>query len=115
MKRRHALASATLIAALAVSTACSSGSGSSGGGSSSSSGAAAPTSFQEEHKGGTLHLVAKSAGGTIDPMINYTLQYWQLYQAMYDGLLAFKKVGGEESFTVVPDLAEDMPEVSEDG
>jgi peptide/nickel transport system substrate-binding protein len=114
MKSRNVLASATLVAALAVSTACSSGSNTSSGGSSSSS-AAAPTSFQEEHKGGTLHLVAKAAGGSIDPMINYTLQYWQLYQAMYDGLLAFKKVGGDESFTVVPDLAEAMPEVSDDG
>ena len=31
----------------------------------------------------------------IDPMVNYTLQYWQLYQAMYDGLLAFTKVSGQ--------------------
>ena len=33
-----------------------------------------------EHRGGTLRLVAKGAGGTLDPQINYTLQYWQLYQ-----------------------------------
>ena len=59
--------------------------------------------------------MAKAAGGTIDPQINYTLQYWQLYQTLYDGLLAFKKVGGEDAFKVVPDLAEAMPEVSNDG
>src|SRR3954452_381007 len=57
------------------------------------------------HTGGTLKLRAKAAGGTLDPQVNYTLQYWQLYQASYDGLLAFKKAGGNEAFKVVPDLA----------
>jgi len=39
----------------------------------------------------------------------YTLQYWQLYQATYDGLVSFQKVGGDPSFDVVPDLATAMP------
>jgi len=114
MKSRHVLASTALSAALVVTAGCSSSSTPSSSANASGS-AAAPTSFQEQHKGGTLHLVAKAAAGTIDPMINYTLQYWQLYQAMYDGLLAFKKVDGVKSFTVVPDLAEEMPQVSDGG
>jgi peptide/nickel transport system substrate-binding protein len=61
------------------------------------------------HQGGTLKLLAKSAGGTLDPQVNYTLQYWQIYQASYDGLLAFKKAGGTGAFTVVPDLAQNVP------
>lgn len=61
------------------------------------------------HRGGTLKLLAKAAGGTLDPQVNYTLQYWQLYQATYDGLLAFTKAGGNAAFTVVPDLAENLP------
>ena len=61
------------------------------------------------HRGGTLKLLAKSAGGTLDPQVNYTLQYWQLFQATYDGLLAFKKAGGSDAFTVVPDLAQSLP------
>src|SRR3954466_15242604 len=61
------------------------------------------------HRGGTLKLLAKSATGSIDPMVNYTLAYWQLYQATYDGLLAFKKAGGNEAFTVVPDIAQSVP------
>ncbi len=48
-------------------------------------------------------------------MVNYTLQYWQLYQGIYDGLMAFKKTGGDESFTTVPDLAEAMPTVTDGG
>ena len=59
----------------------------------------------QAHRGGTLKLLAKSAGGTIDPQVNYTLQYWQLYQATYDGLLAFTKAGGNAAFDVVPDIA----------
>jgi peptide/nickel transport system substrate-binding protein len=62
-----------------------------------------------DHRGGTLKLLAKSAAGTIDPQVNYTLAYWQLYQATYDGLLAFKKAGGNEAFTVVPDIAQNVP------
>ena len=62
-----------------------------------------------DHRGGTLKLLAKSAAGTIDPMVNYTLAYWQLYQATYDGLLAFKKAGANEAFTVVPDIAQNLP------
>jgi peptide/nickel transport system substrate-binding protein len=61
------------------------------------------------HRGGTLKLDAKAAGGTLDPQVNYTLEYWQLYQGVYDGLLAFKKVGGDGAFTVVPDLAQNLP------
>jgi peptide/nickel transport system substrate-binding protein len=78
-----------------------------------SSGAAA--GFQAQHKGGTLKLLAKSAAGSLDPQVNYTLQYWQLYQSMYDGLMAFKKVGGQASFTPVPDLAEAAPQITGGG
>ena len=45
-------------------------------------------------KGGDLRLLAKPRAGTLDPQVNYTLQYWQLYQSLYDGLVAFKKAGG---------------------
>jgi len=114
--RPRLLLSTAVVAAVALTAACGSSSSSSSSSSESSSGSAAvSTEYQEEHAGGTLRLTAHAAAGSIDPKVNYTLQYWQLFQAMYDGLLAFKKVGGEESFEVVPDLAEAMPEVSADG
>lgn len=71
--------------------------------------------FQSQHVGGTLHLLAQTAGGTLDPQVNYTLQYWQLYQATYDGLVAFEKTDGAASFDVVPDLATAMPTISNGG
>src|SRR3954465_392154 len=70
---------------------------------------------RQDHRGGTLKLLAKAAGGTLDPQVNYTLQYWQLYQATYDGLLGFTKAGGNSAFTVVPDLAASMPKISNGG
>ena len=109
MKRARTIAVAsTLIALAAVAVGYGTG----------SAGQPAPTAeptgsdqaaLMAAHQGGTLKLLAKAAGGTIDPHVNYTLQYWQLYQATYDGLLGFKKAGGNAAFEVVPDLATKVP------
>lgn len=127
---RRVLATVGLTTSALVLAACSSG-----GGSSTSSSAAATSAgasavpsgsasvgasgdvpaFQPEHQGGTLTLLAKAAAGTLDPKVNYTLQFWQLYQATYDGLTSFKKVNGADSFTVVPDLATAIPEATNGG
>ncbi len=79
--------------------------------------AAGPASaeYQSEHRGGTMRIVARAAGGTIDPHINYTLQYWQLYQSVYDGLIAFQKAPGADGFVKVPDIAEEFPAPTNDG
>ena len=77
--------------------------------------AGASSSYQSQHAGGTLKLLATTAGGTLDPQVNYTLQYWQLYQATYDGLVSFQKVSGAGSFDVVPDLAVALPKVTNAG
>jgi peptide/nickel transport system substrate-binding protein len=80
-------------------------------------GAVAPAwaEYMKEHRGGTMRIVARSAGGTVDPHINYTLQYWQLYQSLYDGLINFQKAAGADGFTKVPDIAEAFPEPTNDG
>ncbi|MFI5673611.1 ABC transporter substrate-binding protein [Streptomyces cellulosae] len=112
--RRSAVAAATVVLALTAAACSSSDDGSSSGPTASTSGSGS-AAFQPQHKGGTLKLVAHAAAGSFDPQVNYTLQYWQLYQSMYDGLLSFKKVGGQQSFTVVPDLAAAMPKVTNGG
>jgi peptide/nickel transport system substrate-binding protein len=68
-----------------------------------------------EHRGGVLRMVAQAAGGTIDPQINYTQQFFQTAGILYDGLVAFKKVSGPDGFTVVPDLAEALPKPQDGG
>ncbi len=83
--------------------------------SSASSASAAGPTYQAAHAGGTLKLLATGAGGTLDPQVNYTLQYWQLYQATYDGLVSFRKVSGPHSFDIVPDLAVALPKVTNGG
>ncbi|MHC5907671.1 ABC transporter substrate-binding protein [Streptomyces sp. S6] len=110
---RGALAATAVTLALTAAACSSSGDAPSSG--SQEPATAGSTAFQPQHKGGTLELVAHAAAGSFDPQVNYTLQYWQLYQSMYDGLLAFKKVNGQESFTVVPDLATALPKISNGG
>jgi len=68
-----------------------------------------------DHRGGTMRLVAHAAAGTVDPQINYTTQFWQIEQATYDGLLAFRKAGGAAGLTIVPDLAEAIPAPQDGG
>ena len=75
----------------------------------SASALAASSAPNDPHRGGKLRLLATSGAGTVDPQINYTLQFGQIYQSVYDGLLAFRKGSGAEAFTVVPDLAEALP------
>lgn len=67
------------------------------------------------HRGGTLRLVAKGAAGSVDPQINYTAQFWQLFAICYDGLLAYRKAPGAAGEAIVPDLAESLPELQDGG
>ena len=67
------------------------------------------------HPGGTLKLVSASAGGSIDPQVNYTKQYWQTFIVAYDGLVTFKKTSGDDSNDVVPDLAVSIPQPQDGG
>src|SRR3954451_1687010 len=76
---------------------------------------AANAENKAEHRGGTMRLVAHGAGGTLDPHINYTLQYWQVYQSVYDCLVYFKKGAGSAGFEIVPDIAEAIPQAQNGG
>ena len=70
---------------------------------------AAGPAANDPHRGGKLRLLSAAGAGTVDPQINYTLQFAQVFQGVYDGLLAFKKAPGAEAFMIVPDLAEALP------
>ena len=64
---------------------------------------------------GTLRLLASSGAGTIDPQINYTGQYWQLFAVVYDGLVGFRRVAGPGGLELVGDLADAVPAPIEGG
>jgi peptide/nickel transport system substrate-binding protein len=66
--------------------------------------------YAQDHRGGTLRLLARAAAGTLDPQVNYTAQYWQLYCFTHDGLVAFRKTPGLAGLELVPDLADALPE-----
>ena len=69
----------------------------------------------KQHSGGTLRISSESAPGSLDVQINYDERGWPFTGMLYDGLVAFKKTSGEDSTTVVPDLAEALPEVRDGG
>jgi peptide/nickel transport system substrate-binding protein len=117
LTRRSAALCATVSVAglLAACGGSSSSPASTSSAAASSSVAAGGSAYQPARRGGTFKILAKAAAGTLDPQINYTAQYWQLYQAVYDGLVLFKQVPGDDSFKVVPDLAEALPTPTDGG
>ncbi|NHO33144.1 ABC transporter substrate-binding protein [Acetobacter fallax] len=78
------------------------------------SGAGMAQDASGSHRGGTLKLVASGSAGTLDPQINYSAQYIDLFANVYDGLTGFRKVRGKGGNDVVADLAEALP-VPRDG
>ncbi len=74
-----------------------------------------PAAQAQDHRGGVLKLVSASAGGTIDPQVNYTNEYWQTFVNVYDGLVTFKKANGAASNEVVADLATSVPTPQDGG
>jgi peptide/nickel transport system substrate-binding protein len=63
------------------------------------------------HRGGTLIAFAPAPGflNTIDPAVAYDGITWNILGLAHDGLVAFKRVGGLEGTTLVPNLATSIP------
>ena len=100
-----------LIAAVAIA-ACGGGddnsdSGDSGGGSAES----APAG----RTGGEATFAYASFPDYLDPALSYTVAGWQALADTNLPLLTYKRVKGEEGATLIPALAEAMPEVTDDG
>jgi peptide/nickel transport system substrate-binding protein len=68
-----------------------------------------------DHMGGVLKLASASAAGTIDPGINYTVQFWQILFVTNDGLVAFDHTSGAASNSIVADLATEVPKPEDGG
>jgi YVTN family beta-propeller protein len=69
-----------------------------------------------EHRGGTLTVASRTGAPTsLDPAVVYDTIGWQILSITNDGLLSYKKVGGPDGATLVPDLASALPQVAADG
>jgi YVTN family beta-propeller protein len=75
---------------------------------------AAPAS----HKGGTLR-VEDGEGvwgcGCFDPQVAWNGDAWQLMANVYDGLVGYRRVGGAQGGSLVPDLATAIPTPTDGG
>ncbi|MBA2514255.1 MAG: ABC transporter substrate-binding protein [Solirubrobacterales bacterium] len=69
----------------------------------------------EGKAGGIIKIAEPAQPDFLDPALSYTVDGWQALNLAYPGLVTFKREPGPASAEVVPGLAQDLPEVSEDG
>src|SRR5215210_1199917 len=99
-----------LVAALSILAIAACGDDDDDGGGAEGGGAAT--------KGGELNIAHTSYPDFIDPGLSYTVDGWEVLHLAYTGLVTFANGNGDagtEGAEVVPGLAEDMPEISDDG
>lgn len=83
-----------------------------GGGDSEKS---ADTGASPAKTGGTFTGTYSSFPDYLDPAMSYTAEGWTTLWPAYTGLLTYKHAEGAEGAELVPGLAEDLPEISDDG
>ena len=101
--RLFALIAALALASSVIFAAC----GDSDDSSDSSSGAAA--------EGGEVTISQTSQPDYLDPALTYTVNGIEPLWLVYTPLLTYPHVEGEAGAELIPGLAEDLPEISEDG
>jgi peptide/nickel transport system substrate-binding protein len=69
----------------------------------------------EGKTGGTIRIGHTSMPDYLDPALSFTVDGWQALLQAYPGLLVFPHKSGPAGAEPVPGLAEDMPQISEDG
>jgi YVTN family beta-propeller protein len=66
------------------------------------------------HRGGTLRVYILNTPDTLDPAADYGTA-WPALASTSDGLVGFKRVGGLDGFSLVPDLATGLPAPTDGG
>jgi peptide/nickel transport system substrate-binding protein len=114
---RRVLAALMLVAACAFLVSACGGNddeGGSTGGADTSTSAATDTSGGGT-SGGTLSVYYTSSPDYLDPALSYTVEGWSALWVTYTPLLTYRHEEGAPGSELIPGLAEDMPEISEDG
>jgi len=112
---RRALLALLLVAASAFVVACGDdddGGATTAGG---STGAATDAATETGQTGGTLTGYYTSSPDYMDPALTYTVEGWNAQWVVYTPLLTYRHTEGAEGAELIPGLAEDLPEISEDG
>lgn len=66
-------------------------------------------------KGGEINVSVTSFPDYVDPQLSYTVEGWEVLWNVYTPLLTYRHQKGDAGTEVVPGLAKDMPQVSDDG
>jgi peptide/nickel transport system substrate-binding protein len=101
---------AAVVALTVVVGAC--GGGDNEGGDKGASGGSPATKAKA---GGEMTIYGTSFPDFLDPATAYTVDAWQPMVTVYLPLLSYKHSAGADGTTLIPTLAEAMPEVSADG
>jgi YVTN family beta-propeller protein len=67
------------------------------------------------HRGGTLRLYDLNRPDSLDEQLGYAGIAWSVFSITADGLVGFKRVGGLDGGTIVPDLATALPVPTDGG
>jgi peptide/nickel transport system substrate-binding protein len=73
------------------------------------------TSGGNGEKGGILNATYASFPDFMDPALSYSAEGWTAMAEVYLPLLTYKHANGEEGSEVIPALAKELPEISDDG
>lgn len=98
--RSFAVLSSTATAAVGI-PACGGGDDGGGGG--------------EPRKGGSITIAQTSQPDFLDPALSYTVNGWEPMWLVYTPPFTYKRAEGKAGTELIPGLAEELPEVSEDG
>src|SRR5438552_3449549 len=67
------------------------------------------------HRGGTLLIESTQGPDFLDPAVAYSPGSWAFLPMTNDGLVGFRRVGGPDGATIVPDLATSVPTPTDGG
>ena len=66
-------------------------------------------------EGGSITIAQTSQPDYLDPALSYTVNGWEPMWLVYTPPVTYKRAEGQEGTELIPGVAEELPEVSEDG
>jgi peptide/nickel transport system substrate-binding protein len=66
-------------------------------------------------QGGSITIAQTSQPDYLDPALGYTVNSWEAMWLVYTPPITYKRAEGVEGTELIPGVAEEMPELSEDG